>query len=213
MADVVIIDYGMGNILSVRRGLEHCGATVAVTDNPQEIRAAEKLVLPGVGSFADGMAELRDRGLVEAVAESAGAGTPLLGICLGMQMLLEESEEFGSSEGLGLLAGRVTSVPSTTPSGKSAKIPHIGWSPLQAPSGVCRWDGTILENVDPGDFVYFVHSYMADPADPDQRLADSDYGGIAITAVVESGNVFGCQFHPEKSGEVGLEILRAFLAK
>lgn len=212
MPDVAVIDYGMGNLLSVRRGLEHCGATVTVTADPSAILSASRVVLPGVGAFGDGMAELRRHGLDAVVREVVARGTPLLGICLGMQMLLDESDEFGKTAGLGLIPGRVIPVPYTTSDGSPQKIPHIGWSALVLPPGREDWKGTPLGEVMLGDAVYFVHSFMANPTDPMHRIADCFYGGTRISAAIGRGHVFGCQFHPEKSGKVGLNVLKRFLA-
>ncbi len=210
--DVAVIDYGIGNLLSVRRGLEHCGATVTVTADPEVILSATAVVLPGVGAFADGMAGLRRQGLDAVVREVTARGSALLGICLGMQMLLDESDEFGITAGLGLIPGRVVQVPSVTREGHPQKIPHIGWNALVLPQGRENWEATLMREVEPGEAVYFVHSFMASPTDPADRIADCLYGGVAVSAAIGRDNVFGCQFHPEKSGEVGLKILRSFLA-
>jgi glutamine amidotransferase len=212
MPEVAVIDYGMGNLLSVRRGLEHCGATVTVTADPQAIVAAQFVVLPGVGAFANGMLELRSRGLDEVVRELVARGTRLLGICLGMQMLLDESDEFGTTAGLGLIPGRVIPVPPTDLENRPQKIPHIGWNALVLPEGRQDWSDTALHDVASGEAVYFVHSFMASPADPRHRIADCRYGGVPVSAAIGRENVFGCQFHPEKSGEVGLRILKRFLS-
>ncbi|MGO9514280.1 MAG: imidazole glycerol phosphate synthase subunit HisH [Steroidobacteraceae bacterium] len=210
--EVAVMDYGVGNLLSVRRALEYCGATVTVTADRDALMSAPKVILPGVGAFANAMTELRNRGLDGVAREVAAAGIPLLGICLGMQMLLDESEEFGVTTGLGLIPGRVVPVPSTTAAGDPHKIPHIGWNALVLPQpGGASWDHTVLRYVKPGEAVYFVHSFMANPADPGHRIAECLYGDRPISAVIGRGNVLGCQFHPEKSGEVGLKILRAFL--
>lgn len=203
----------MGNLLSVRRGLEHCGATVTVTADPDAILSAPRVVLPGVGAFADGMTELRRQGLDTVVREVAARGIPLLGICLGMQMLLDESDEFGTTTGLGLISGRVVPVPSATADGHPQKIPHIGWNALVLPRGRESWEGTLLQELKPGEAVYFVHSFMASPTDPGHRIADCLYGNMPVSAAVERNNVYGCQFHPEKSGEVGLRVLKSFLTK
>lgn len=211
--EVAVIDYGVGNLLSVTRGLEHCGAKVRVTSSPEEILAASRVVLPGVGAFANGMIELRRTGLDDVVREVAIKETPLLGICLGMQMLLDESEEFGTNQGLGLIPGKVIAIPTTTIDGHPQKIPHIGWNSLVLPEGRQDWKDTLLDKVNPGDAVYFVHSFMANPTVPEDRLADCNYGGISVSASISRGNIFGCQFHPEKSGMIGLKVLERFLAQ
>jgi glutamine amidotransferase len=209
--EVTVIDYGVGNLFSVQRGLEYCGAKVTITSNPEKIESSSRVVLPGVGAFGKGMAELQSLGLAEVIRRIAQDGVPLLGICLGMQLLLDESEEFGVTKGLGLIPGRVVPVPVRSVLGPPQKIPHIGWSPLQPSSGQ-TWAATVLRDVKPGESVYFVHSFMAEMADESHRLADCLYGGHRIAAVIGRDNVVGCQFHPEKSGEVGLRILRAFCA-
>ena len=212
MPKVTVVDYGMGNLLSVRRGLEHCGADVIVTADPDIILSAPRVVLPGVGAFVDGVSELRSQGLDAVVQEVVDRGIPLLGICLGMQMLLDESEEFGITRGLGLIPGRVVPVPSTTISGDSQKIPHIGWNSLVLPEGLENWEGGLLQEVNPREAVYFVHSFMAIANNPEDRIANCLYGGIPVTATIGRDNIYGCQFHPEKSGEVGLKVLRSFLS-
>ena len=207
---VVVIDYGVGNLLSVQRGLEHCGADVVLTADPDVVLQAERVVLPGVGAFGNAMQALGERGLVAALQQIARQGTPLLGICLGMQLLLDESEEFGVTRGLGIIPGRVLAIPLQTTAGVPQKIPHIGWNALvQAES---TWRDTLLADTVPGDATYFVHSFMAVPDDHAHRLADCVYGGHRIPAVIARGRTTGCQFHPEKSGEVGLTILRRFCA-
>jgi len=209
---VAVIDYGVGNLLSVSRGLEHCGAKVVVTSTPEVILSATRVVLPGVGAFANGMAELGKNGLDQVVLEVAASNTPLLGICLGMQMLFDESEEFGDTRGLGLIPGKVITIPSTTLDNQPQKVPHIGWNSLQVASGRKNWRNTLLGAIKPGDAVYFVHSYMVSPSDSEDLLADCYYGGRPVAAAVERSNICGTQFHPEKSGKVGLEILKNFLS-
>jgi len=159
------------------------------------------------------MAGLRRQGLDAVVREVAARGVPLLGICLGMQMLLDESEEFGTTAGLGLISGGVVPVPSNTADDRPQKIPHIGWNALVVPKGGENWEGTLLQEVKPGEAVYFVHSFMASPIHPYHRIADCLYGGMPVSAAIRRENVFGCQFHPEKSGEVGLKVLKCFLAQ
>lgn len=213
MIEVAVIDYGVGNLLSVSRALLHCGAQVKVTSDPAAILAADRVILPGVGAFANGMAALRANGLDAVVHQVAAAGTPLLGICLGMQMLMESSDEFGATSGLGLIPGRVVQIPGRTITGEPHKIPHIGWNELVHPPGWASWDGGLLDGIAPGEAVYFIHSFMAQPTDPAHRLADCLYGGIAVSASVQHGQVLGCQFHPEKSGELGLRVLKNFLRR
>jgi glutamine amidotransferase len=210
--DVAVVDYGVGNLLSVQRAFEHCGANVAVTGDAQAILGARHVVLPGVGAFPVAIGQLRASGLDTIVRQAATAGIPVLGICLGMQMLLDESVEFTPTAGLGLIPGRVVPVPAVSASGEPQKIPHIGWSPLRPAAGVATWQNTLLAATSEGDAVYFVHSFMAPPRDAADWLAVTSYGDQPIPAVIARGNVLGCQFHPEKSGEAGLTVLRSFLA-
>jgi glutamine amidotransferase len=209
--EVTVIDYGVGNLLSVQRGLEHCGAKVILTADPKKILAAKRVVLPGVGAFANAMQALESLGLVAVIRELAQRKTPLLGICLGMQLLLEESDEFGVTAGLGLIPGRVIAVPNLTLSGESQKIPHIGWSALHPSNVTVGWQHTLLEDNRSGEAAYFVHSFMAVPTNSSHRIADCLYGGHKIAATIGLDQITGCQFHPEKSGEVGLKILRRFI--
>lgn len=211
MKRVTVIDYGIGNILSVCRAIEYFGAQVVLSGSPQEIIKAERLVLPGVGAFADGMEGLHQRGLVEAIQEYACTGRPFLGICLGMQMMMESSEEFGNYKGLGLIKGTVLAVPPRGSDGVAHKIPHIGWNELLCPPGIENWQGTILEGIPQGSSMYFVHSFTAVPDYAENRLADTNYNGCVISAAIRSSNLYGCQFHPEKSGKAGLGIIRNFL--
>lgn len=210
MKKVTVIDYGAGNLLSITRALEHCGAQAQLTDSAEDVKAAELLILPGVGAFEDGMKGLRESGLIEAIKFYAASGRPLLGICLGMQMLLEESDEFGRHEGLGLIPGRVEAIPQTDAKGQPHKIPHIGWNTLKPVES--DWEKSILKGIKPMSSVYFVHSFTAVPKFSRHRLADTYYNGRLISASVCSGNIYGTQFHPEKSGETGLAILRNFIA-
>jgi glutamine amidotransferase len=209
--EVTVIDSGMGNIYSVTRAFEACGATVKLTDSPEDIVSAQLLVLPGVGAFKDGMEELRLRGLTGPIGEYARTGRPLLGICLGMQMLMERSEEFGDHEGLGLIQGNVVAIPNTTEDGERHKIPHIGWNELKKTSAL-SWDGSILDGINEDNTAYFVHSFTCVPLDESHRLADSHYNGRRISAAIQFGNVYGCQFHPEKSAQTGLKIISNFLS-
>ena len=197
----VIIDYGVGNLFSLKSSFAAIGEEAAVSSDEKEILAADRVILPGVGAFSDAAAKLRESGLDKTVKEIADAGVPLMGICLGMQLLFDKSFEYGEHEGLGLLRGSVRPIADVIPEG--LKIPHIGWNALDI-----KRDCPIFKYVKNGDFVYFVHSYYAADCD-DSVVAVSDYGA-PLTAAVADGNVFGCQFHPEKSGDVGLSILRAF---
>jgi glutamine amidotransferase len=207
---ITVVDYGLGNLFSVSRALEQVGAHVELSDSAATIDRATHLLLPGVGAFRDGMAGLQERGLVDAVRRYGESGRPFLGICLGMQLLFEYSEEFGRQEGLGLLAGGVVPIPPITGNGEPHKIPHIGWNELCVPETRQGWQTSPLENVRPKTPMYFVHSFTADPEDAADRLADCDYDGCRISAAVGRGSLYGCQFHPEKSGPAGLQILRDF---
>ena len=208
--EVTIIDYGVGNLLSVKRGFEHCGAKVILTSDPKIILASKRVVLPGVGAFPSAMNALQKLNLVSVIKELEHLSTPLLAICLGMQLLMDESEEFGLTPGLGLIPGRVMAVPDKSVEGVSQKIPHIGWSALYDSSENNNWKRTLLQDNESGDFAYFIHSYMAQPTSPKNRVAHAMYGGHRISAVISKDRITGCQFHPEKSGEVGLKILRKF---
>lgn len=196
-----MIDYGIGNVRSVQKALEYVGAEVALAADPEAIRTAGRLVLPGVGAYGAGMAALRERDLVEAIQEAAGRGAPLLGICLGMQLLFDESEEMGHHKGLGLLRGRVARFPA-----QELKVPHVGWNEIEH-------DGNhpLLAGVPAGSHAYFVHSYYCIPADPTAVIARTTYG-LPFAAIAGRENVAGIQFHPEKSQHVGLRILRNFVA-
>jgi len=204
---VAVVDYGRGNLFSLSRALEHLGATPVVTSDPAAVESAERLILPGVGAFGDGMANLGARGLVEPVKRYAASGRPLLGICLGMQLLLDESDEFGLHRGLGLVPGRVTRFADSPE--RRWKVPHVGWSRLSA--GAAGWDGTALAALPEGERMYFVHSFFAVPAKPEHRLAATPYAGIEFCSALRSGPVQGYQFHPEKSGESGLRLLETWL--
>lgn len=204
---VTVVDYDVGNLLSVTRAFERCGAEVRMESSPLFVAKAERLVLPGVGAFGDCIGELQSRGLVGPIRDYAASGRPLLGICVGMQMLLEGSEEFGSHAGLGLMRGWVRKLPVQA----GFKLPHIGWSPISPPEG-CSWSGSILEGFPVGEDVYFVHSFAAVPEDTADCLAQTPYGEASFCSVLKRGNVTGCQFHPEKSGEAGLSMIRRFLA-
>jgi glutamine amidotransferase len=211
---LTLLDYGMCNMLNVARAFEHVGAELTITEDPVEAARADRLVVPGVGAFADSMAEVHRRGHADAIRRFVETGRPILGICVGMQILFEGSEEFSASEGLGILKGWVRAIPRTTPEGERLRVPHIGWNHLASPRETNRsWAGTILEPFDQqSPAVYFVHSFTADPTDPSIRLADCDYAGRRICAAVKRDNLTATQFHPERSGEVGLRLLQQFVA-
>ncbi len=198
---IAILDYGVGNLFSLRSSLEYIGQQVIITADKDEIRRADKLILPGVGAFADAAKKLRDSGLDEVLREEVARGKELMGICLGMQLLFDKSYEFGEHDGLGLLKGAVVPMQGVIPA--ELKIPHIGWNELHFDKA-----HPLFRYLNEGDCVYFVHSFFATDCD-DSVIATAEYGK-ELTAAVAKGNVMGCQFHPEKSGEVGLNILRAF---
>ena len=206
---MVIIDYGMGNLRNVQKAFEHIGVPAKVSTQASDLQQADGLVLPGVGAFGDAMANLSAAGLVEVIRDIVATGRPLLGICLGLQLLFDESEEMGTHRGLGILPGRVVRFDNTL------KVPHIGWNQLHVtPQGRRAPDGgdlrtPLLEGIPDRDYAYFVHSYYADPADPACILATTSYG-IEFASIVGQGSVFGAQPHPEKSQEVGLRLLRNF---
>jgi glutamine amidotransferase len=208
---VTVIDYGASNLLNVVRALEHCGAEVLIADQPETIINADRLVLPGVGAFADGMAGLQNKKLAEPIRFFCEKGNPFLGICLGMQMMLDSSDEFGRHKGLGLVPGKVISIPALGTNGEPHKIPHIGWNELRYPEKGGNWDNSLFSKLCPGSSMYFVHSFMAVPNNDRHRLADCDYDGQSICAAIHSDNITGCQFHPEKSGELGLTIIKEFI--
>jgi glutamine amidotransferase len=209
---LVIVDYGIGNLFSVTRAFESRGADVRLTTDGSHIEEAERVVLPGVGAFEDGMKGLRQRGQIEPIKRYIASGRPFLGICVGMQLLLDTGEEFGEHAGLGVIPGRVKAIPATGTDGAPHRVPHIGWNALVPPPHRPEWSATVLEGLVESPAVYFVHSFAPVPADEGHRLADCLYDGQRISAVIRSGNVYGCQFHPEKSGPVGLKIVENFLS-
>lgn len=213
MIKATVVDYDRGNLLSVGRALEHCGGEVEITDAPAKIASAERLVLPGVGAFGDAMEGLQKRRLVEPIKKFTASGRPFLGICVGMQLMFDTSNEFGEHDGLGLIPGRVRTVPRHGADGRPHKVPHVGWSEIAPSSASQAWDDTILDGLSAPAFCYFVHSFTAEPIEEAHRLSDCHYDGHRLAATVRRDNLWGCQFHPEKSGEVGLHILRNFLAR
>jgi glutamine amidotransferase len=198
---IAIVDYGVGNLFSLQSSLAAIGAEAVVTADPAVLRAADKILLPGVGAFEDAAKKLRKLSLDKLLKELTDSGKPLLGICLGMQMLFDKSYEYGEHQGLGLIPGTVKPIADVIP--ESLKIPHIGWNALKF-----RGENPIFKYISEGDCVYFVHSFYA--ADCEESVIATAEYGADLTAAVARGNVYGCQFHPEKSGTVGLKILKAF---
>lgn len=210
MNSVVIIDYGIGNILSVYRALEFIGANVILSNDPKIVLNARRIVLPGVGAFPDGMSKLKNLGLDNVIKEIGYRGVPLLGICLGMQMLLDRGEEFESTPGLKIISGKVIPIPNKSIDNKPIKIPHVGWNNLvHTENGVGKHP--LLRGVKLGCDYYFTHSFMAHLDHGENCDAYFQYGGHIIPAIISHENTIGIQFHPEKSGKAGLEILDKFV--
>ena len=210
---VVVIDLGIGNLMSIIRGLEYCGAKVIVTSNPEIILNSSHVVLPGDGAFKFAMEQVKKRNLLNTLKSFNKSNSNLLGICIGMQMLFDESSEFENYEGLGLISGKVVPIPNKDTNGKKLTLPHIGWNNLQKSDHLKNWNETLLENNKVKDEMYFIHSYMAVPTNSSCKVAECIYGGHKITAVVMKNKITGCQFHPEKSGNLGLKILKKFIEK
>lgn len=203
---IAVIDYGVGNLFSLTASLKYLGAETVVTNRSEDIEKADRIILPGVGAFEDAAAKLRATGLVDTIMKETAAGKPLLGICLGMQLLFEESHEYGVHKGLGLIKGTVASIDEDLKKQgiTDLKVPHIGWNALDF-----KEDEPLFKYIKQGDCVYYVHSFYGRDCE-ESTIATSMYG-IKITGAVRSGSVYGTQFHPEKSGDVGLNILRAFM--
>ena len=197
---IAIVDYGVGNLFSLQASLYYIGAENTVTNNIDDIRKADRIILPGVGAFCDAREKLKNSGCEDVILSEVASGKPLLGICLGMQMLFDKSHEFGEYEGLGLIGGAVVPLADEI---KHLKIPHMGWNALQF-----KKNSKLFKYINDGDYVYYVHSYYAN-CDEKATSAVSQYG-IDVTGAVECNNIYGTQFHPEKSGETGLKILKAF---
>jgi glutamine amidotransferase len=209
MTAIAIVDYGLGNLFSVKRAFQSLGAEAIITSEPESLNSVDGVVLPGVGAFGEGMRNLAELGLASELRRLAAAGKPILGICLGMQLLMDESEELGRWDGLGLLPGRVVRL---NPS-EHAKVPQIGWNSIDAPVGIKRdWSGTILDGISGGEHMYFVHSFCVFADRPQDALAETDYAGSRFCAVAVRDNVAGTQFHPEKSGAPGIKVISNWLA-
>ncbi len=206
---IAILDYGIGNIRSISNAVEALGETPLLTRNPKEILDAKGLIFPGVGAFSKGMSNLNDFDLVPVIHDYVATGKVFLGICLGMQMLFNESEEFGITQGLGLIPGKVIKMPLHTAS--NLKLPHISWNSIQEPEPE-RWDNTILKGIAPDAEAYFVHSFVGVPYNSKNLLSVTNYGDLSFCSAVQNANIYGLQFHPEKSRNTGLHILRNFIS-
>ena len=210
--NVTVINYGIGNLLSVIRGFENCNVKTILSSDPEIILSSDRVVLPGVGAFSNGMDELKKRNLIPVIKELANQKIPILGICLGMQLLLEESEEFGLTSGLGLIPGRVVPILPQISKKKESTIPHIGWNALHFNDSINNSRYKLSEYINDGDEVYFVHSFMASINYTKNCIAFCRYGGLSIPAIIAKDKIMGCQFHPEKSGEIGTKIIQSFLS-
>lgn len=216
---IAIVDYGTGNLFSVRCACEQAGMDAAVTSDKDAIVSADAVILPGVGAFKDAMTSLHSLDLVMPLKEFAASGKPLFGVCLGLQLLMTESEEFGSHRGLDLVPGRVIRLREGVHDGRRLKVPHVGWSRIDRPnrasggSPPAAWMDTPLEDVPPGTHFYFVHSYYVEPADPSWVASVTPYGDLEFCSSLRRDNIFACQFHPERSGPAGLGIYRRLPAR
>jgi glutamine amidotransferase len=208
---VSIVDYGLGNILSVVRAFEFCGADVTIVKTADDVSKSSKVVLPGVGAMKIAMDSLNGLGISSSLLDIANRNIPFLGICLGAQMLCDESEEHGITKGLGIIRGRVVAIPNLTAKGLVNHVPNSGWSTLIPCNGYKNFDGSLLQNCTLDKYFYFSHSYEMKLDDQKQIIAKFEYGGRLLAGFIQKNNIYGCQFHPEKSGEVGLNIIKAFL--
>jgi glutamine amidotransferase len=203
---VIIIDYGMGNLFSVQLACRDAGLDAVISNKAEDIASAAAVILPGVGAFGDAMENLKKMDLVDAIKKFIGSGKPFLGICLGMQLLMTESEEFGLHQGLNVIEGRVKKLPTD-----KDKVPQVGWNQVAKPTGV-DWKNTLLDGVSEEEYMYFVHSFYCDPEDKKVVLSKTTYAGLEYCSSLQKGNVFACQFHPEKSAAKGLQIYRNLAA-
>ena len=219
---VAIVDYGMGNLFSVKRACEQVGLSATITNSSKEVHQADATILPGVGAFGDAMAALTELGLVESLRETAASGKPLLGICLGMQLFMTASHEFGQHRGLGIVEGEVVQLEPSRDDGRKLKVPQVGWNRIHSvgqsvgqtedrqgdPVASTSWTGTLLEGLSEGEFMYFVHSFYPKPSQTEVFLSTTRYGEVDFCSSFQQGSVFACQFHPERSGAAGLRIYR-----
>jgi len=202
---VAIVDYGLGNLFSINNACEFAGLKSSITSDKQVISEADALILPGVGAFGDAMKSLEDSGLISSILDFIDSGKPFMGICLGMQLLFTESEEFGTHKGLGLIKGNIVRFPSHTADNKVVRVPQIQWNQIYK-NDEELWEKSPLKSLDDGEFMHFVHSYYAIPEDPETTLSFSHYEGIKYTSAIQKRNITGFQYHPEKSGESGIIV-------
>lgn len=207
---VAVVDYGMGNLFSVRSACERFGLAVTITSSPEAVLESDAIILPGIGAFGDAARMLRQIGLADAIREFIKSSRPLIGICLGMQLLMDESTEFGHHEGLGLVHGRVIRIEAQPQNGRLPKVPQVGWNTLTPSPSMDeeRWHQALLGGIEPGAHMYFVHSYHVVPEDPRVQVAVTTYGGVEFCSVLAVGNIIGFQGHPERSGTDGLRVYR-----
>ncbi|MBU1247300.1 MAG: imidazole glycerol phosphate synthase subunit HisH [Proteobacteria bacterium] len=206
-AKIAIVDYRLGNLYSVKLACEHVGLGAEITSNKDAILGADAVILPGVGAFGDAMDALDELDLVSVLRDVAASGKPLFGICLGLQLLMKGSEEFGAHEGLGIIKGNVVKLDAPRENGRVLKVPQVGWNRVNPADGV-DWNGTLMQGVTPGERFYFVHSFVVVPEDKSLVCSTTTYGHIEFCSSVRYGNVFACQYHPERSGARGLRIYR-----
>ncbi|MBI4354225.1 MAG: imidazole glycerol phosphate synthase subunit HisH [Candidatus Omnitrophica bacterium] len=208
---VAIVDYGMGNLFSVKHACEAVGLSAAITSSSEQIVSANAVILPGVGAFGDAMEALRRLDLISPLRDAAVSGAPLMGICLGMQLLMSESEEFGRHKGLGIIEGDVVRLAVSTEQGRVLKVPHIGWNRIERQAR--SWDGSLLEGLTDGSAMYFVHSFYLRPVDPRVVLSVTRYGSTTFCSTLQQDHVFASQYHPERSGPLGLRMYRRLAAR
>lgn len=201
-----IVDYRLGNLFSVKQACAHAGIEAMITDQPSELAQSDLIILPGVGAFGDAMANLNELGLAEAIKQAAAGGKPVVGICLGMQLMMSQSDEFGRHIGLDLIPGRVVRFEAPRENGRTLKVPQVGWNRIQPSPDGRPWEGSPLAGIAPGEFMYFVHSFYAAPKDESLVLSLTIYGHMEFCSAVQKENIFACQFHPEKSGPAGLRV-------
>jgi glutamine amidotransferase len=205
---IAVVDYGAGNLLSVQRAVEYCGGNAFISSEPNTIIQADKLILPGVGAFKNAMDSLKSTKIAELIKKEVHEGKQLLGICLGMQLLVDESEEFGRNKGLGIIAGKVTKISNRSINGEKLLVPHIGWNSVYCKEK--KHDKKINSSNRDFEDMYFTHSYAVITSNVSDTIATTNYGGIEIAAIIQKDNVVGCQFHPEKSGSAGLNFIKSF---